>query len=125
MVIKFFFVHVANKVIVTQTGQNVLHDDVDGIINKEILQKAATILRKKILDIKPTKLPQNFTIENLKKGECVAPDELKEFYATLLRSSRRQDNNNCKVLIDSFSDDIIYAVSNGKIKPSKQITVGK
>lgn len=83
------------------------------------------ILRRKILDIKSTKLLNDFIIVDLKTGERKVPDELKDFYAMLLRSSRRQGNNKCKVLIDSFSDDIIYAVSNGRVKPSKQITVGK
>lgn len=94
--------------------------------DEEVLQKAANILRREILDIKKEELPRNLTAESLIKGECTIPPRLLKFYQDLIVGSdaRRREGWRCKRRVKSLSQDLIYAVSNGKIKTSKHIRLG-
>lgn len=95
--------------------------------NQDIVNEAARILRDEIKAINKKKLPDTITTNDLIEGECPEiPKLLNDFYVTLLSSSnyRRKKNNICKRLSKSFSEDLIFSVSNGQIKPSKQITLG-
>lgn len=88
---------------------------------KEVLLHAALILRQEIQNVKQTKLPDQLNSADLIKEECVIPEILMDFYLHLLSGPnhrrRRGDNGNRQAKY--FSEDIIYAVSNGRIKPSK------
>lgn len=74
---------------------------------------AATILIEEINNISCNKSP--YEINN----ECEISDTLIKFYLKI-KNYRRKHNESSKRAI-LFSNDLIYAVSNGRIKPSKQI----
>lgn len=88
--------------------------------------RAALILRQEIQSIQQNKLPDPLNAANLIKGECDIPENVIDFYLNLLNGPnyRRKRGNNGNRLAKSFSEDIIYAVSNGRIKPSKHICLG-
>ncbi|XP_011874807.1 PREDICTED: uncharacterized protein LOC105565870 [Vollenhovia emeryi] len=94
--------------------------------DKDILQNAALILRRQILNIRKTALPTILKTTDLLRGECSIPQEITDFYTTLLGGfqRRRRTNINCQRKIKSLSEDLIYAVKNGKIKTRKHITLG-
>lgn len=50
----------------------------------DILQKAALILRRKILNIKKKQLPENLKTTDLLTGECSLPQKITDFYLKLL-----------------------------------------
>ena len=71
-------------------------------------------------------LPWPPTIENLRKDDHNAPDILKLFYENLLSpvSVHHGTSLTAERLIDSFSQDIIYAVSKGEFLTLKHASVG-
>lgn len=71
------------------------------------------------------KIPDQVTAKDIIQGECSLPPELDDFYIILLTGPnyRRKRSSNCQRLVKSFSEDAIYAVSNGKIKTSKHLTL--
>lgn len=94
--------------------------------DRDLLQRAALLLRQDIRNIQPTKLGNTITTEDLILGECKLPEHLTLFFTTLLAAFnyRRRKSAKTTRLVQSFSSDVVFAVSNGEIKPSKHITLG-
>lgn len=114
------------KKLVAPRGGCILNDEtICDLFEKDLLSRAAMILRKKILSIKK-KLPENLKVTDIIKGECYIPKELFEFMRDLLcgidNRSKKSFNNLCRV--DTFSQDIIYSIHHGKIKTAKHLTLG-
>ena len=98
-----------------------------GSSESNTIKKAAVILReavKKTID-ESEALPFPPTIESLGKDERNAPDILKLFYENLLppASVHHGASLTAERLIDSFSQDIMYAVSNGEFLTLKHAPV--
>lgn len=92
----------------------------------EVLERAAFILRKKMLSIKVQPLPVKLTVSDLIKGECEIPDDVSKFFRSIIcgNDPRSIKSCNCSRKVKSIAQDVIYAVNNGKIKTSKHITLG-
>ncbi|GBP23658.1 hypothetical protein EVAR_80275_1 [Eumeta japonica] len=104
--------------VLIKTDYNALQED-------DILDRAALILRKIIRNIKPTRLPEDLTTDSLIKGECDVPQQLIKFYSQLISTKYPVKlSNNVARTAKSFSEDLIYAVTNGNIKTSKHINLG-
>ncbi|KAK0074158.1 hypothetical protein PV326_012682, partial [Microctonus aethiopoides] len=92
-----------------------IEDEVCEILEEsEILQKAASILRKTILNIKKNDLPQNITTANLLNGECEIPKHVLDFYRFLLSGYKisRRINTNFIRKVNSLAEDSIYNVKD-------------
>lgn len=100
--------------------------NIDTLTDNDILQKSALILRRAIIDNKTTKFGSQITAEDLMDGECDIPEELDFFFTTVLAgfNYRRRKSPRTVRLVKSFSSDLIHAVSNGKMLPSKHIVLG-
>lgn len=48
------------------------------------------LLRKSVLKIKINKLPQNVTVEHLKKGEASVPQDLLDFFFTMIAGGNQK-----------------------------------
>ena len=99
-----------------------------GISESNTVKTAAVILReavKKTID-ESDALPWPPTIESLRKDDRNAPDILKLFYENLLSpaSVHHGTSLTAERLIDSFSQDIMYAVSKGEFLTLKHASVG-
>lgn len=72
------------------------------------------------------KLDSDITAADLIRGECELPQEMLGFFRTLLAgyNYRKSVSKKTDRLTRSFVSDIIYSVTNGKILPSKSITLG-
>ena len=91
-----------------------------------IVKKAANILKCSILkEIDDSSdLPWPPTVESLKVRE--PPEILKTFYNTLLQKDNDHHSTGVKRnrLINSFSSDLMYALSNGKYLTQKSVALG-
>ena len=98
-----------------------------GSSKSNTIKKAAVILReavKKTID-ESEALPWPPTIQSLRKEDRNAPDMLKLFYENLLSpASHHGTSLTGEHLIDSFSQDIMYAVSKGEFLTLKHASVG-
>ena len=89
---------------------------------QRIVDQSAEHLRNVILDMKWTMpwpiLPSDLSVDQFPVPEC-----LRRFLIGLLTSNRDVKNPSprVKMLLESFSQDIIYAVTGGRTKPPKQI----
>lgn len=94
--------------------------------DEDVLHKAALLLRKSILKIEKKKLPQDVTATHLLEGEASIPPELINFYSTLIAGSsqKRKENPKCIRQVESYCEDIVYAIHNGQVKMSKHIVLG-
>lgn len=72
------------------------------------------------------KLSDKVTTTDLIAGECDIPALLKTFYQTILRgyNYQRKNNSETELCSESLASDLIYAMTRGRIKPSKQIVLG-
>lgn len=121
--LKFSIFH--NKKIVGPINREIDNHLFSLLEEKDILQNAALILRRKILDIEKIPLPVDLQTLDLLKGECHVPQTLKDFYLTILADcyNKRKKSNETNRISDSLAQDLIYNVTKGKIKTSKHITL--
>lgn len=109
------------------TGVEIKDIDFEMLQNIDVIERAALILRKQILAMEPQKLPSKIKTKHLIDEECPQmPKNLIDFYRTLLcgNRARSKESNVCNRLVQSFSEDVIYAITNGRIKTAKHITLG-
>ncbi|GFY43350.1 hypothetical protein TNIN_264781 [Trichonephila inaurata madagascariensis] len=54
------------------------------------------------------------------------PQDLLDFYFTLIAGSnqKRKNNSKCMRQVKSYCEDVVYGVHNGKVKTSKHIMLG-
>lgn len=71
---------------------------VEKLKDEDILNKAALILRKLVLQAKKTKLPSNLSVQNLKNGEVLVPEDLLQFYFTFIARSNNKKRDNFKCI---------------------------
>lgn len=127
--------HFGNKINIISIDKKIIkpHDgvilttDLERLEKRDIVERAALILREEIRSITCKKLPDNLLTHDLIAGECEEiPRILQDFYVSLLSGSsyRRKRSSICHRLAKSFCQDMIYNVTTGQIKPSKHITLG-
>ncbi|XP_044590474.1 uncharacterized protein LOC123269040 [Cotesia glomerata] len=94
--------------------------------NANKFQDVAFYLRHVIKNIDHKPLPQNLTAEDVIRGECEIPPVLFDFIQNLITGPdiANADSNETTVKITSICSDIIYAVSKGRCKPNKNLTLG-
>ncbi|KAK0180597.1 hypothetical protein PV327_002963 [Microctonus hyperodae] len=114
--------------IIMHTDCNLIEDNdlINGLEENDLIDKAALILRKLILNIEPFKLSDTIKTQDLMKGECSIPDKLDRFYKVLMggKDIRQRDDINCERLTNSLASDAIFCVRNGTVMPRKQIALG-
>ena len=90
------------------------------------IKEVAFLIRKSILYCKHQPLPENITLEDVKKGEVETPEILEKFLIYLIADpdSRRHETDVKQRRIKSISDDVIYATTGGKKNPSKHLMLG-
>ena len=86
----------------------------------------AFLLRNEIQRSPVEKLPEAISTKDVIAGEITVPPPLNTFYENLLttggdRSKKQPISDNKKRRIESLAHDAIYAVSNGRIMPAKQL----
>lgn len=98
----------------------------DNLKEKNILQAAASILRKEIMNIEKSKLPDSLSSQKLIQGECSVPSNLSDFVASVIGSyfRKRQQSDGFKRHVNSVCQDLIYMAHNGNLKTSKHICLG-
>jgi len=89
---------------------------------QSIVDQSAVYIRNAILD-KKWAAPWPMFPSDLSNEEFLVPEYLSRFLKGLLTSDPEMNNASprVKMLVDSFSQDIIYAVTCGKAKPPKQV----
>lgn len=92
----------------------------------DIIQRAAHLIRSKIVNLEKTALGEKITTSDLIRGECKLPDEVLNFYKTDIAgfNYKRKKSDKCRRLAASFTSDLIYTITDGRTRPSKQITLG-
>lgn len=94
--------------------------------NEEKFEDVAYCLRKCIKNIHSHPLPTHLTADDVIKGECEIPELLFNFMQNIIQGPNisEEDNNQLAVKISSICSDIIYAVTRGRSKPAKNLTLG-
>ena len=88
------------------------------------LKEAAFYLRKCILSSKVTEQPTPLSVEAIQVGQGNKPEELMEFFRILYTGSCENGQNaQVERLIDSVTDDVVYATSHARMKPGKHISL--
>lgn len=90
----------------------------------ELIERAALIMREKILSIKARPLSGN-TTDSI-KGEFEIPADVSEFFKSIICNHTPSTENSCDCAdkVNSHVQDIIYAVSHGKVQTPKHIELG-
>lgn len=121
------FLMYQNKKILAPKHVTVIDEEsLQNLKDQDILDKAALILRKSVLQAEKNKLPSNLSVRDLQNGEVSVPEDLSNFYFTLVAGikSKRKRNDKCIRQVQSLSQDAVYAIFNGKYKTSKHIKLG-
>lgn len=123
--IKFLMCH--NKKLIAPKHVSVIDEELlNNLKDQDILNKAALILRKSVLQMEKKKLPSNLSVQDLKNGEVSVPEDLLQFYSTLIggSNSKRKNNFKCIRVVKYLNQDAVYSIFNGKYKTSKHIKLG-
>lgn len=80
--------------------------------------------RNHILKIKRNLLPEIIDDEVLDKGECDIRQWLRIFWTTALNGFDKRPSVRVERLSSWFSQDSIYTITRGRIRPRKQILLG-
>ena len=91
---------------------------------ERILNKAALILRKEILNSPQNDIPENPTLNDVRNGDISVPQPVKNFFKVLY-SGKLSDQCGKRVQrhIDSSSQDALFMVHRGKVKPAEHVTL--
>lgn len=89
-----------------------------------IVQKAAMILRKKLKSVESPKLPDQFTMDDLIRNQVSAPALVTDFFKTLYSGPNKPVQESIVRKAKSSSDDALFNVSAGCVKPLKHIAMG-
>ncbi|KAG5862641.1 hypothetical protein JTB14_004270 [Gonioctena quinquepunctata] len=83
-------------------------------------------LRNCIKNIDSHPLPRRLTADDIIRGECEIPEELFNFIQNLVFGPNFCEKNvdSTTTKIKSICSDIIYAVTKGRCKPAKNLTLG-
>ncbi|CAG9772295.1 unnamed protein product [Ceutorhynchus assimilis] len=123
---KIQILEVEGSTVLAYGGINELADTfISRLKINSIIRKAALSLRDEIKNIDTNTLPEELNAQQLIQGECDIPEPLILFWSTLLSGFdlKKKKSTKCERLVKSFSEDMIYAVSNGAIKTSGQYEV--
>lgn len=122
------FLTIRNKKVVVPKYLQAMDDRIiENLETENILQKAASILRKLILQMPKNTLPtKNITTEHSMAGEVSIPTLLLDFYKTLLGGWRgkRKENMQCGQQVLSYCQDVMFTVHGGHVKTPKHIMLG-
>ena len=90
------------------------------------IKEVAFILREDILTAPVTPLPENLTLDDILNGEIKTPNSVALFLHHLIGGldSRWGNTETKKRRIDSIGQDLVYATTSGRYKPSKHLRVG-
>ena len=84
-----------------------------------IMKTAAKLIRSLRLQMKDT-LPWLLQPKDLEPNKFVIPEKLKEFLSKMFHEEGRPNARKSRICY-SFAQDIVYAVTNGKVKTPKSI----
>ena len=86
----------------------------------------ALALREDLLRSEKTHLPENITIEDIKKGEATVPQSVKEFFQYLISGpdTRVWESSSKKRRVDSITQDVLSSSTSGRKKPRKHLELG-
>lgn len=117
---------VNDRSIVAPRGKTITLVEEQKINDEDLLNRAALLLRKKILQSPPTKLEGKIYSQDLLKGEIDIPESLIHFYKSLIGgfNYKRRKSEKTTRIANSFAADMIHIVTNGQVKPSKHIALG-
>lgn len=104
---------------------NTVNDsEIRDIIFEQETAEYAMKFRANILKINSKPLPEYLDSAALEKGECETPKWLNLFWTTVLSGVKKKITDRVSRLASTFSQDAIYNVTKGCIKPSKHILLG-
>ena len=93
--------------------------------DKESVKQVASYLRSLILSTNATDLPDPLTTQALGDGQGGIPTELRDFFNVLYTGSANQpETERNQRLVQSVSDDVVFAVTRGRTKPGKHLCIG-
>ncbi|RVE41875.1 hypothetical protein evm_013483 [Chilo suppressalis] len=104
--------------------ETVEDEEIENILFQQEAQDFALKYRKHILKIKKNALPDFIDSEVLDRGECDIPKWLRIFWSTALSGVRKKICNRVERLSSCYSQDSIYSITRGNIKPRKHISLG-
>lgn len=105
--IKFITTH--NKKLIAPKYLSVIDEQsYEHLQDEDILERAALLLRKKVLSTKLNKLPEKISTQDLIKGETTSPEKWLDFYHVLLNGCSSRKNSTKRLRIaQSFNEDVI------------------
>lgn len=111
------------KIVVSAEGiDNHIDESIFKSLEEEdVLQRAALILKRDLSSTVKDELPENLPFkDDVLKGERSTPQSLEKFYSTVMGGldCRRRNNPVHLRKVTSLCQDLIYAVSGGKMKTS-------
>lgn len=117
---------IQNTKVVVPYGDTILETDLAHIKNDNDIRTVAQKLRDDILNMPATKISENYTHQNLIKGECEIPSSLQTFLSTLLcgTNAKRKMSQYKQRSVSSIAIDMIFSIKKGRVKRSKHLTLG-
>ena len=90
------------------------------------IRDVAFALRAAISDADHKPLSTNITLDKVMLGEVEVPQEVLQFFTYLIIGPGRRASESTSKLrrVKSISEDVVYATTSGRKKPSKQLKLG-
>ena len=91
-----------------------------------ILKEAASIIRAEIMEMmmNAPELPWPPTPEALADDKRKPPAMVKEFLTNIIHSTHHAPGHEVRLFVDSFSSDLVHAVSKGQFLTQKHVVLG-
>ncbi|KAK0161711.1 hypothetical protein PV327_008130 [Microctonus hyperodae] len=111
------------KLIVPKDVMSIDEQLFEDLRNADVLNEAALLLRKSILQAKKNKLSNEILVSDLEEGEVSVTPQLLEFYNTMINGgrSKRKKSLQCIRQVRSLCEDVVYSVYDEKYKTSRDI----
>jgi len=86
--------------------------------------KAALILRKQLLAVEKSEIVDNPGLDDLRKGDASAPTLVDDFFKLLYGGITGPKPKEVERRAQSSSQDALFIVQRGRVKPEKHVTLG-
>lgn len=119
---------IKNRTFIHPSGMSYEEVQLKILLNNPLSTQTKTVafeIRRKVLEMKSHSMPKhNLSLQDVLNTDSECPSELHLLIECLLKGPRGMDSQRKDIRISKICDDIIFCITDGRVKPTSSISLG-